>query len=233
MKTSTGSTRQHLRYFVFACLGLLLLHTTAAAQHFGLGLGLSTPNDDVNSVYNSDKLSTSDGLSDLLREATDPGFHINARYWLGLGGNMSLVIGAAWHRFPETQIEVRRPDNDELLAVLQTTQNIIPISVGIDYPIFRELLGLYLAGDLNYNLLFSSVDFVRGDVAIPFDDSPSDSRVGASVGFGLEFDVKLLLLDLGLKYNHANIIGRETDEPDKTFLTLNLSVIFGGKTKGD
>lgn len=206
--------------------------TETRSQSLGIGLGLSTPNDAINSVYNSDVIEGSGSVGNFLREASELGYNIGARYYLPMGDDLTLAFGVSYHRFPETDIRVVNPQTNEEIAVLRTEQNVVPISAGFEFPFFRQVLGVYVAADLHYNLFFNSVSIVRNDIALPFDTSPSYSRAGASIGAGVDFDLSLFTLDLGLKYNHANLIGKETDEPNKTFVTLNVMIIFGQKSKG-
>ncbi len=214
-------------------LVIFCLPTHLNAQSFAIGGGLSTPSDEINNVYNSDFVTNDDFVGNLLRQSSGFGFHIGSRLYLELDEELALVFGIALHRFNESRLDVYDENGEELIAVLQATQNIVPISVGLDYPVYKGFVGFYVAGDLQYNYIFNTIDIVRNDLAIPFADEPTNNRVGASFGAGVEIDLAALILDLGLRFNHANIIGKEDNEGDKTYLTFNLSVLFGEKTESE
>ena len=226
----------HRRAAVGALLALvmLLLPLECLAHGFAIGGGLSTPRNEINNVYNGNRINGEGELSNFLRrEAPKIGFHIGVRYYLELDEEFSLAFGLGWHRFGKSHIGIFDEDGSVELALLQATQNFVPISVGLDYPLFRDVVGFYLAGDLQYNYIFNTIDIVHNDLAIPFADSPSDNRVGASLGAGVEFDLAALILDVGLRVNHANLIGKEESEGDKTYITFNVSALFGEKTDDD
>ena len=214
-------------------LVIFCLPTHLNAQSFAIGGGLSTPSDEINNVYNSDFVTNDDFVGNLLRQSSGFGFHVAGRLYLELDEELALVFGVGLHRFNESRLDVYDEAGEELIAVLQATQNIVPISVGLDYPVYKGFLGLYVAGDLQYNYIFNTIDIVRNDLAIPFADEPTNNRVGANIGAGIEVDLAALILDFGLRFNHANIIGKEDNEGDKTYLTFNLSVLFGEKTESE
>jgi opacity protein-like surface antigen len=61
---------------------------------------------------------------------------------------------------------------------------------------------------------------------IPLSTTPTDSRFGFGFGLGVDMDIKLLNIYLEGKYNYLNLIGKESQEPDKHYFTLVLGVIF-------
>lgn len=207
--------------------------SSGAAQSktkFGLVAGLSTPNDNVNDVYNGTPSSLSQ-VGNLFREGAATGYHIGAKLRYQISDNVDLHGGVALHRFPESEIIVYDPDYPEdkenALAVLKTTQNYIPITAGINFFLMRELIGVYGVGELSYNLMSSSVDVVHDgqDIPVQFDE-PSDSRVGVGIGAGIDIDIKILTGNIEAKYNIANLIGKEDDEETKAYFSLSFGVYF-------
>lgn len=192
-------------------------------------LGLSTPNDQVNNIYNSGTLEGQDVLGRLWREGTKLGYHLGIGLRLPLDENFKFVGGIAWHRFPETKIEIKDQTSQNLLATLQTTQNVFPINAGVNfYPLITDFINIYGTGELTYNFISSTVDYVKNDITFPLniDTAPMDNRVGFGLGVGFDIDIKLLILNLEAKYNFMNLIGKESGEPDKTYFTLSLGVVF-------
>lgn len=219
-----------MRRTFFAVLVLFLVYTFSSVAQIGIGFqfGLSTPNDKINDVYNSSTLqlgSILDGT--LLRSGTKSGFHIGAKLRLPMSDNALFTGGVMWNRFPETELRLEVPGQDTI--VLGTVQNIIPITVGLNFYLLRSFLGIYGTGELSYNFISSTVDIQKKGVNIPLnlDTAPTQNRVGFGLGAGLDIDIKLLLANLEFKYNIANLIGQTGDEKTKAYYTLSLGVFFG------
>ncbi len=199
--------------------------------------GLSTPSDKIGDVYNSN-LKVNDitfkTSKDYLFESAKLGYHIGAKLRLPVDENFVFTGGFLWNRFPETSITLLVPTNGNTkidTVILSTNQNIIPLSVGLNVVLFKKFVGIYATGDLSYNYIQTTVDYTLKGVDIPLNLSPTTARVGAGLGFGLDFDFDLVTLNLECKYNFANLIGKEGNEPSKNYLNLTFGVVFGGKAK--
>lgn len=214
-----------LSVLMFAMLAVTFSQSYA---EFGFSIGLSTPNEKMNDVYNTDKLKLDSITSgSLFRDGAKSGYHILAKMRFDLSENMTFFGGIGWHRFPQTDIQVPDPnDPKKIIATLTTSQNIVPITAGINAYLLRSVVGIYGVGDLSYNYISSSVDLKSGSVSVPYTRTPSDSRVGFGIGAGLDFDMKLLTLNIEAKYNYTNLIGKESSEGDKTYFTLGFGVFF-------
>jgi hypothetical protein len=198
----------------------------------GITGGLSTPNDQINNVYNSSKIQSGGSVYDYFRNAADLGFNIGLKLRTSLLPSLVFTGGIAWNRFPETQIKIVDPnDASKTIGALNTVQNIIPISVGLNYyflqlpPSPANIFGFYATGELQYNIISSTVDYEG--VPLNIDTAPSDTRVGVGFGLGVDINLKLLLLNIEAKYSIANFIGRTSGEKSKNYLSLNLGMFFG------
>jgi len=215
-------------YSIFICaLFFLASKDLSAGTNIGLFAGLSTPNDEMNNVLNSSKIDLKNmEAGDLVREATSSGYHIGAKLRFSLSDNFSFTGSASWHKFPESKIDVKDPVNDTTLAVLSSTQNIIPITAGMNFYLINSTIGIYGTGELAYSYIYNSVDFDYEGIPISIDDSPTDNRVGFGLGAGIDLDAKLLILNLEAKYNISNFIGKVSNEETKSYFTLSLGVYF-------
>lgn len=196
----------------------------------GFYTGLSTPSDQINNVYNSDFLTAPDFSGRMQRDAAALGYHVGARLRFAMGDNLVFIGGLSLSRFPESKIFVAVPSGnggDTIRATLTTTQNIIPIAVGLNYYITRKVVGVYGTGELTYNYLMNTIDAEYNGAPIPLDQSPTYNRVGFGVGVGADIDLKILTLNLEGKYNMVNFIGAEANEKPKSFISLSLGVYFG------
>lgn len=211
------------------CVALILvIFSTISAYSmpfvsFGAVGGLSTPNDKINLVYNKE---IDQDLGKFVNDGMENGYHIAARGRLKLNDNFAFVGGIGWHSFPESSLEIRDPETNELMTTLSTKTNIVPISAGINvYPI-NTIFAIYGVGELTYNHISNSVDVKYGGVDFPYSQSPSDSRFGFGFGAGADLKVLLLKLNVEAKYNYTNLIGKEGDEENKSYFSLSVGVFF-------
>ncbi len=210
-----------------ACAVLLSTGSVFAQSSFGIGLGLSTPNEAISSVYNNISTGT---LDEDLRDAAALGYHFQLKYRFGLGESVRFAASAGLHRFPEADVVIVDPRDNKTYNFVATS-NIVPITAGLEYSLVKSALGVYLTGDLSYNYFSNSLDLKTGDGSIPLgiNEDASYSRVGVALGAGVDFDLKVVVLDLTGKYHLANLINKETDEPDRSYFALTLSACFGSR----
>ena len=205
-----------------------IIYSRADATGLGILIGLSTPSNQINNVYNSNSLS--DG-SNLFREGTKLGYHIGAKLRVNMSDNLLFVGGIAYHKFPQTSIDVKDPTNNSVITTIKTSQNVIPITAGVNFYLLKQFIGLYAVGDLSYNYLFNTVEYEKAGLAAniisnieQFDKS--NSRIGFGLGAGADLDVKVITLNLEVKYNYINLIGQKAGEESKAFLSVSLGAFF-------
>ena len=209
------------------CAVFLSSVSAQAQSSFGIGLGLSTPNEAVSSVYNSITLNN---LEEDLKDASSLGYHFQLKYRFGVGESVRFAASAGFHRFPEADIVIVDPRDSKEYHFIAST-NIIPITAGLEYSLVKSVVGAYITGDLSYNYFSNSLDYQHGDVAFPidFNEDASYSRVGVALGAGVDFDLSVIVLDLTGKYHLANLINKEEGEPDRSYFALTLSAVFGSR----
>jgi len=216
--------------FLFVLIFFLVL-STAKSAIIGLGfyLGLATPNDEINNVYNSDKINLNNNIGQFLRESAKLGYTLGFNANLPLSDNFIFKSGIGLCRFPQSELKIYFPEQQLDTVVLKTIQNIIPITAGIDLFLFKSLISPYLSGNLSYNYIVNTLDIVRLNQELPIATSKTYSRLGAGVGAGIDFNFEILTLNLEAKYWWVNLIGKTSEEPNKNYLTVTFSVIFGGR----
>ncbi|MCX7880466.1 MAG: hypothetical protein N2517_07370 [Ignavibacteria bacterium] len=204
-------------------------YTYSQPFSFGFGLGIATPNDEINNVYNSDKINLNNNIGNVIRDAVKLGYYIGTNLNLPLSKDFSFRAGISLNRFPKSELKIYFPNSTYDTVILKSLQNIIPISVGFDWFLYRSFVNPYLTGNLSYYYILHSIDIVRLNQELPISTSETDSRLGAGIGAGLDFDLKILTIFLEGKYWFVNLIGGESNEQSKNFFSLGLGVIFGGR----
>lgn len=195
-----------------------------ALTGFGFYAGLSTPNDKVNDVYNKDNIQISEDIvGDLMREGTQTGYCIGIKGRFELSNNFTFKGGIGWNKFPRSDIEIVDSGADTSIGRIKASTNVVPISVGFNYYVFKSFLGVYGTGELTYNYISNAVETPMG---IDMPTGPTDSRVGFGIGAGVDFDLPIITLNVEAKYNFMNLIGKVSGEEDKRYVTLSLGVVF-------
>ncbi len=214
---------------------LLSLQVFAKPIGFGFHFGLATPNDQINNVYNSNTIKLNDSSSRIVREAAKIGYFIGVGLNTPLSDNFAFTGSISLNRFPQTELKIfvpktqPTPNNQFDTVVLKSIQNIIPISVGMNWFLFKSFFSPYVTGNLAYFYIVNSIDIVQLGIDVPIATTKSNSRLGAGIGAGIDFNFELLTLNLEARYNFVNLIGNESNEPTKRYLTVGIGLIFGNR----
>jgi len=201
-------------------------------MNIGFTVGLALPNDNVSQFYNqvaayikTDSATTKPGRY-ILDKATSIGYTLSVKGRIELAERFDLALGIGIARFNQGQYDFII-SNDTLSAKIQSTSNIVPVSVGMNAYIVKSFINLYVMGDVSYNYISYSYDIVwNKKPSIPVTNIENNSRLGYGFGFGIDFDLNLFKINLETKFNTANIIGRSGDEQQKNYGTITLGIIF-------
>lgn len=188
----------------------------------GLQVGLSTPNDQINNIYNKDVLEWENSISRFIREGAEMGYNVGVKARFSLSQNYKFYGGLTYHIFPGSNILISNPDDPKAPPVqnLYANQTVLSLGAGLNLYLLKTFFQLYGTADLQYNYLRSSVDFKYQNVLVPLSSSPSYSRVGIGFGAGMDIDFSMFVINLEGKYNIANLIGQEDGEKMKSYFTL-------------
>jgi len=193
---------------------------------FGIFAGVSTPNDYITNLYNSNTYKDlSDNPYNLIYGSSKSGWHIgvDVRIKLDKDANTFLHGSFAWHRFEAVENDVVVDQTKKPL--FNTTTSVLPVSVGIDYYLFRSIIGLYVRGDAQFNTISTKVNDVYQAVStITNMSDASNSRFGAALGGGVELNLLLIKADLEIKYNWINLVGKTVDEKPKNYLSTSVII---------
>ncbi|MGQ9819517.1 MAG: hypothetical protein ACUVQ1_06295 [Candidatus Kapaibacteriales bacterium] len=196
---------------------------------FQISSGLSTPNNEINNVYNSESINLNGKLGEIIRQATKLGYFIGINANLPLSKNFVFNSGISLHRFPQSELKIIFPGQPSDSVYLKSVQNIIPISIGVNWYIFKSPLSPYITGNLSYNYIVNSIDIVKMNTELPVATSNQQSRMGAGFGIGIDLNLQILTICLEIKYNYINLIGKTSNETNKNYLDIGLGIIFGNR----
>ena len=221
---------------IFAAVMFLTLQNAKAESSLGFFAGLSTPNDEIANVYNSNKLKLGDlgTFGTFVTDGAKNGYHAGIKFRMSLIHSVSFAASAAYHHFPKTSTAAVDASTGTKIADLTTSQDIIPITAGFNlYMINSSAAKIYATGELAYNYNSNDVNLTLASsgVKVNFDKNPSYSRAGAGIGAGIDFNLALFNLNLEAKYNLMNLIGRDSGEEMKKYLSVSLGIYFGSGVK--
>lgn len=232
MKSIKPNTRLFVTITILiTSIMLINFNSVQAAGPLGLHFkaGLSTPNDMISKVYSDESLTANNiSTGDFFTESSELGYHLGVAARIELSKMFHFVGGVEFHRFPRSEFKIKDPQTSEIHE-FKSTQNIIPIHAGINFAfISTDFISVYATGGFAYNYISNSVDYVSKEstYSIPLDMSPADSRIGYFVGAGTDFDLQIFKLNLEVKYQQINLVGKETGEPDKQFLAVSLGIVL-------
>ncbi|ROL57234.1 hypothetical protein D9V84_04365 [Bacteroidetes/Chlorobi group bacterium Naka2016] len=215
-------------FFVFVFL-FAIASIKSAPMGVGFSLGLATPNDQINNVYNSNKINLNNNLWNVAKESAKIGYYLSLNLNLPLSENFNFKGGIALNRFPQSEIKLIFPGEPADTVILKSMQNFVPISAGFDLFLFRSVVSPYISGNLSYFYLVNSIDIVKMNQELPISNSKIESRIGAGIGAGVDFDLEIISLNLEAKYWFVNLIGSGDNEPKKNYLTVGIGIVFGGR----
>lgn len=232
MKSIKPNTRLFVT-FTILITSIMIINFNSAQAAGPLGLhfkaGLSTPNDMISKVYSDESLTANNiSTGDFFTENSALGYHLGVAARIELSKMFHFVGGVEFHRFPRSEFKIKDPQTGEIHE-FKSTQNIIPIHAGINLAFINtDVINVYATGGFAFNYISNSVDYVskESNYSVPLDLSPADSRIGYFFGAGTDFDLQIFKLNLELKYQHINLIGKETGEPDKQFLAVSLGIVL-------
>ena len=201
----------------------------AGGLEFGVNFGIATPSDKINDIYNTDKLkygNLQDSIAKMIADGLNSGYHFGIRLSMPLNEYFDFVGNLGYNSFPKSKITVTDPANGQTLAELSTSTKIIPIAAGLSFFPFKSIISPYVTGELSFNYMQTAVETTYFGTQFPIATTPADNRFGFGLGLGTNINLGLIDLNLEGKYNYLNLIGKETNEQDKHYLTIIVGVVF-------
>lgn len=216
---------------ILFCLSAFSLFA-AGPLDFGFKVGISVPSGDFDRVYNNLTDTSKSNLVSKITDQAGSGYHLGVNLRTTLLPIVDVYGSFALHRFTQSTLKIEDPLNPgKTYPQLNTVQNIIPLSAGINFNVLNlQVVKLYLNGEVNYNYISYSTDLKVGNVQtsipISYQESEVQSRIGYGFGVGAEGNLMLVKLFLEAKINQPNVIGRADGEELKKFYTLTAGIYF-------
>ncbi len=221
--------------FYAAPVALLLfvaLGATASAQ-FGFGGGVATSGEDLRAATgNFASLVTADSItySDI---SGGTGFFVSGRLKWSLAGPLRIAGDVAYLFFPARNITVTslETNGQEVSGTFDVGATMLPLSLGLDLAIPIPVLRPYVSAQAVYTFVSRTSAFVSGASELNTADVTNnwgdEGEFGAAFGAGVELVLGAVTIDLGARYNLADLFTSGSDEPSVKFLQVGATLYFG------
>lgn len=189
----------------------------------GFMVGPAIPDKAISDIYD---LAKDQSLGNAYNVASNLGYDLAAKVRFGLTDNLSFSGGVMFASFPNQGLVLR--DKQGRSYNLQTTTNIIPISAGIAWLPVKSVLTPFIGAHILYSFRSTTVsdgNIIRDILSPGQEVEPKVSRMGASLNAGLEFNLGITPF-IDLTYVWSNLIGKEQGEAVRSFLTVNVGLMF-------
>ncbi|MDB5034158.1 MAG: hypothetical protein JWQ98_1399 [Chlorobi bacterium] len=190
---------------------------TATAQSIGIGAGLAIPNDKIAQVTTQLAQQGLHGGA----EAAQSGYYVELRGRFGKA--LALTGGIGYNHFAPANSGYF--DESDRSVELQSSQTMIPVSAGVDMRLGQGIISPYLSLEATYNLYMRSFSPVQGESTPGVTlESSTDSRFGAAVGGGVNFDLSPIDIEVGARLHVANLLNQENGEAEIYYLQLGATL---------
>lgn len=213
---------------IFICL--TFNHAFAQKQNsFTVTGGIAIPNSEITNIFNSSFVTTKDTnnpIYSLVFPESSNAYTLSAKFSLPLSENVNFLAGFGLVRFKELKYDLRSAAQNEYKGYLLATTSIYMISASVNYYILNDIINIYGIGSLAYNFLSNKVNtnFSQSPLNIAY--NPTDSRLGFTVGMGLEIPLEQLALVIEPKYCELNYIGKSSQEKSKSIYMIEAGIKF-------
>lgn len=206
---------------------------TARAQ-FGFGIGVAAAGDNVGQaggelrdLLSKDSITYGDVSGDI-------GFYATGRLHLSLGvfrllGDVSYV----YFQSPEvtlTDVGFNAADST-VDATFEVGTSMIPVQVGAAVALPLPVAKPYVGAHLGYTFVNRTYTFVRGNDELERLDlsnkSAGDPEFGIAFSAGVEVNLAFATLDVGARYNLANLFTMDANESSMKYLQVGASLLLG------
>lgn len=213
-----------------AILMLLLCSSVGRAQ-FGFGGGIASMGEDaLQAGVSLTDLASKDSVT-YADVSGGIGFYGIAQLKYGLGGPIRLNADVAYAFFPAEEITVKNINVGDTSATFDVGATLIPITVGVDLVLPITFIRPYVGAQLSYTIFNRTLTYVKGDPSVNTPDVRNEwegeDQWGVTVKAGAELAVGGVALDLGLRYNLANLFSKESGGSSMNYLQAGATLFFG------
>ncbi|MBC8144385.1 MAG: outer membrane beta-barrel protein [bacterium] len=215
----------------FVLLVAIVFAPTPGTAQFGFGAGVAAVGDDfleagvnLTRFVDGDTLQYSE-IGGVL------GGYVIGHFRYGYGHFMRLNLDVGYAFFPAENIKLVEVNAETNEALFEVGASLIPIALGTEVVLPNDNIRPYLGAQVTYTVFNRTYAYVQGNEAFNREDIRTDwagrDRWGVAFRTGCEFAIGDVALDVGLRYNLANLISKNEGEKGMNYLQVGLNLLFG------
>jgi hypothetical protein len=216
---------------VLAKLLALIASTTIAHAQFGISAGMAAMGDNIleagvnlTRVVGNDSLQYSD-IGGVV------GGYVMGHFRYGYGSYVRLNVDAAYVFIPAENIRLVQASGESNEAVFEVGSTLIPIAIGAEAVLPSRNVRPYLGAQVMYTVHNRTFAYVQGNEEFNRDDIRNEwagrDRWGMGFRGGVEFARGSLALDVGMRYNLADLFSSTEGTKDMNYLQVGVGLMFG------
>jgi hypothetical protein len=220
------------RILIFSLFLLIINIKTSISDtdsYFTVSGGTSIPSSEVNNIFNTNKISTGDTnnpIAIMTKPDLNFGYIISADLAFGLSKRAYFFGGFSLSSFAEGKFPLNYENVAEEKGYILSKTKIYSLAAGIHYYILSDETGVYGIGNLTYNFIANSINPENSLIPLRLENNPTDSRLGFTVGLGLEIPLNQFSIVFESKYSVLNYIGKNSNEETKSLICLSAGFRF-------
>jgi hypothetical protein len=209
----------------------LSIHSLSDAREtsFWFYGGMSLPEHQTNRINSDGFLTLFDSTQTkgkFVYPDVNPGYSLGFKLGINLSENAIFYGGFSFIKYPKSRIMLMNEANNDTLAIFGLQNTVIPIAAGIKYYLIRTFGDFYADFSLAYNFISLAIDHEKYNPNVPLSAIDTQSRIGFSVGGGIEIPIDVFIPFLEVNYSKMNYIARTANEPERIALNIILGLRF-------
>jgi len=231
------------RLLLTSAIAMLAIGAPVHGQ-FGIGLGaglvaagdgVSQAAGDLQDFISKDSLTFTDVTGNV-------GFTVVGRVRYGLSRYLGLNGDASIAFFSSENVQLTsaslNPEDTSVNATFEVGTTVIPVSAGVSAGFTAGPLRPFVGADIGLTFVKRTYTFVSGNTGgvdeVEIENkSAGDPELGVALNGGADLTLGPVVLEIGFRYNMANMLSQADGEDPMRYLRIAASIIFqsGGDTE--
>lgn len=222
-----------------AAIGLAIAASVAYSQ-IGIGAGLAAVGDNIQQAGGS--------LADLLKKdsitygdvAGTIGAYVTVRGRLPASNVMQITGDLSYTYFQNEEIVLTdlavNPDSTAE-ATFEVGTTLVPINAGIQFSLPSKIIIPYAGAQFSYTFVNRTYAYTSGSSELNSvtinNTSAGEDEFGMALNAGVDISLGDLTIDVGARYNLANLFTQDDDEKGMRYLQVGAAILFGSRSLDD
>ncbi len=220
-------------------VGIAVTASAASAQ-IGLGAGLAAIGDNIQQARGSladlfakDSIAVGDVSGTI-------GVYGTVRGRLPVGKVMQITGDLSYTYFQNKDVVLTdlavNPDSTAQ-ATFEVGTTLVPLNAGVQFTFPSKVIIPYAGAQLSYTFVNRTYAFVSGSDKLNSvtinNAAAGENEFGAALSAGIDIALGEVTIDVGARYNLANLFTQDDGEQGMRYLQVGAAILFGSRSLGD